>query len=337
MRKFLVAVVLLLGVYFLLTRLTEVEQVIQTLQRGEARWLALAIALHFAWMVNLAASYRAIYRLLGLKERIERLLLLSAAAYFVNIVAPTAGMGGMAVFVADSRERRQPTGRVTTAVALSVLYDYAGFLVVLALGLMVLIRRDRLGAAEITASLVLIAIALGLGSLIYLGLRSGERLGNALARLGGLVNKVLRPLLRRDYLDLKHAHGFARDVAAGLAQARKSRGGWLMPAALALCKQALLISILFMVFMAFSQPFSVGTLVAGYAIGYLFLIVSPTPSGIGFVEGAMTLALNGLRVPLAAAAVITLAYRGITLWLTLAYGLIAFRLVGQQPMKPETS
>jgi hypothetical protein len=71
--------------------------------------------------------------------------------------------------------------------------------------------------------------------------------------------------------------------------------------------------------------------VAGFAIGYLFLIVSPTPSGIGFVEGAMTLALTTLRVPLAAATIITLAYRGITLWLTLLYGAIAMRWIGRHP------
>jgi uncharacterized membrane protein YbhN (UPF0104 family) len=45
----------------------------------------------------------------------------------------------------------------------------------------------------------------------------------------------------------------------------------------------------------------------------------------------MTLALNSLRVPLAAAAVITLAYRGITFWLPLAYGMLAFRWVGRKP------
>ncbi len=330
MRKFLVAVVLLLAVYFLLTRAAEVEKVILTLERGDWRWLALAVGLHFAWLVNIAASFRAVYRLLGLREGIERLFVLALAANFVNIIAPAGGMSGIAVFIADSKQRDRPTGRVTTSVALSVLYDYVGFLVVLGLGLTVLIRRDRLGLAEVGASAVLVSIALILGTLLYLGTRTGERLGHALAFMGSLVNRALRPILRRDYLDLDNARHFGHDAAQGLALARTSRGGWVLPAALALSKQALLISILFMIFMAFSQPFSVGTLVAGYAIGYLFLIVSPTPSGIGFVEGAMTLTLSGLGVPLAAAAVITLAYRGITLWLTLAYGLLAFRWIGRQ-------
>jgi hypothetical protein len=332
MRKFLLAVLLLLAVYFLLTRFTEVEQVAQTLQRGDVKWILLAIGLHFVWLVNLAASFRSCYRLLGIDETIERLLLLSLGANFVNVIAPAAGVSGLAVFITDSRIRGKPTGRVTSAAALSIMYDYVAFIVVLALGLTVLIRRDRLGAAEITASLILLAIASVFATLLWLGMRSGERLGGALAWMARMVNRLLHPLRRRAYLSEDKAREFAGEVAEGLAIARQApRGAILLPAALALSKQALLISMLFMVFMAFGQAFSVGTLVAGYAIGYLFVIVSPTPSGIGFVEGAMTLALTTLRVPLAAASIITLAFRGITVWLTLFYGAIAMRWIGQEP------
>jgi uncharacterized protein (TIRG00374 family) len=130
-------------------------------------------------------------------------------------------------------------------------------------------------------------------------------------------------------LSMARAHRFAVEVSQGLHEARQRRGGLALPAALALSNKALMISILFLVFLAFGQPFSVGTLVAGFSIGYLFLIVSPTPSGIGFVEGAMTLVLNSLGIPLAAAAIVTLAYRGITFWFPLLYGMVAFRLVGR--------
>jgi hypothetical protein len=97
-----------------------------------------------------------------------------------------------------------------------------------------------------------------------------------------------------------------------------------------LSKQTLLIMIFFLMFLAFKQPFSVGTLIAGYSVGYLFLIVSPTPSGIGFVEGAMTLTLASFRIPLAAAGLITLAYRGITLWLTILYGMVSLRIINRK-------
>src|SRR5512137_2108275 len=130
MRKFLYAVLFLLAVYFLLTRFTEVEQVALTLQRGDVKWILLGIGLHFVWLVNIAASFRSCYRVLGIEETIERLLLLSLGGNFVNVIAPATGVSGLAVFITDSRTRGKPTGRVTSAAALSIMYDYLAFIII---------------------------------------------------------------------------------------------------------------------------------------------------------------------------------------------------------------
>jgi uncharacterized protein (TIRG00374 family) len=334
MRTFLIALVFLLAVVFVIGRFTEAQQIAETLQRGDWRWLVAASLLVIVWTVNVAVSMRSIYRALGIDEGIKRMVPLTAAAFFVNVVAPTAGMSGIAVFLAEAKRRDQPLGRVSTAGAMLVLYDYAAFLLVLILGLTVLFRANQLTAAEITASFLLFALAVGLAVLLYLGMRSGEQLGDALAWMARAANAILRPFMRRDYLRVDRAREFAHDAAEGLREARRSPEQLLVPAALALSSKALLISILFLVFMAFRQPFSVGTLIAGFSIAYLFLIISPTPSGIGFVEGILTLTLSSLRVPLAASALIALAYRGLTLWLPLGYGLLAFRYVSLQGAPP---
>jgi uncharacterized protein (TIRG00374 family) len=329
MRKFLIAVAILFGIYFVLTRLANVRQVVATLQHGDWRWLALAILVHLTWMVNFGATFRAIYRLLGMEEDVLRLMMVTATANFFTVVTPSAGMGGIAVFMTEARERKLPAGRVTAAAALFVLYDYLGALIVLALGLIVLIRRQQLDAADIGASIILALYALALAVVLYLGTRADARLGNLLAWAGRGINRALRPFLHHDYLDIRRAHGFAHDISDGLQNARQSPGALMLPAALSLNGKALMICMLFLMFMAFGIPFSVGTLIAGFSIAFLFTIVSPTPSGIGIVEGVMTLALNSLHVPLAPAAVITLAYRGYTIWLTLIYGLIAIRWIGK--------
>ena len=88
--------------------------------------------------------------------------------------------------------------------------------------------------------------------------------------------------------------------------------------------------VLLSIFIAFQVPFSAGTIIGGFAISYLFLIVSPTPSGVGIVEGIMPLALSSLRVPWSEAVIITLAYRGITFWLPLAFGAVAFRMLERE-------
>ena len=93
----------------------------------------------------------------------------------------------------------------------------------------------------------------------------------------------------------------------------------------AIAGKFLLIGVLYLIFLAFNVPLSTGTLIAGFSIGYLFLIISPTPSGLGFVEGALPLVLNSMYVPLAEATVVVVAYRGVTFWLPLLVGMVSFR------------
>ncbi len=62
-------------------------------------------------------------------------------------------------------------------------------------------------------------------------------------------------------------------------------------------------------------------------MGILFWIVSPTPQGIGVVEGVMTLVFTSLGVPAAVSTTVTLAFRGLTFWLPLIVGFIILRWV----------
>jgi len=83
-------------------------------------------------------------------------------------------------------------------------------------------------------------------------------------------------------------------------------------------------------FLGFGVEFSAGTVIAGFSLFYLFLIVSPTPSGVGIVETLLPLALGSLRIDLEEAVIVTLAYRGLTFWLPIALGGVAFRLLQKE-------
>ncbi len=326
MRRFFVALVLVLAIYLVFSRFAQAAQVWATLQQGNPFWLLLAGLTQLAWLVDVGETYRFVYRLLGMEISLRQVLLLVATGNFVNVAAPSGGVGGMAIFVADGRRRGLSPSRVTVAWALFLVFDYFGFLCVLALGLLVMVRRNRLDPASLSAAFLLFLLALALADVLILGARSAARLEQVLLRWTRLINRLLRPFLRRDYLSEARAHTFATGAAEGLSALRTHWQRYLMPAALGLLSKLLLIGVLFLTFLAFNQPFSPGTLIAGFSISYLFLVVSPTPAGLGFVEGIMPLTLIALSIPQEPAFLVTLAYRGLTFWLPLGYGFIAFRL-----------
>ncbi len=336
MRKIVIVIVLFLGIALVLFSFSELKNISDTLKHSNWRFLAVALFFECLWLYNVAIMYGVLYRLVGLHEDKKRLLLVATAATFVNVIAPTAGIGGMAVFLDDAKRRNLSSGRVTVVGALFVLFDYVAFLCILALGWVVLIRRNNLNAGEITASLILLGLAIAFAVLIYLGYRSATALGNALAWMARLVNRILRPFIHREYLSEGRSHEFAAEMAEGLSTIRGKKRNLIWPFLFALNSKALLICVLAFTFLAFGTPFTVGTLVGGFSIGYLFLIVSPTPSGLGIVEGMLTVALNTLRVKLDAAVLITMAYRALTFWFPLAVGGVAFRLLQGKPKEKPT-
>ncbi len=327
MRKFTFAVVLMLAVVFILARTAEVSSIVETLRQADWRFMVLAVIVMGFWFGNTALNYWFVYRALGMDEKVGHLTLLMSSANFVNIVAPSGGVGGIAVFMSEAKRKGISPARVTVAAAVVVMLDYIGFLLVLGLGLIVLFRRSTLSSSELAATLIMVTMAAVLGTLLYTGMRSAEALGNLLAKIAHRINRILWPFLHRDYIAEGRTREFAHDAAGGLQLLRSQPKSLVTPAALALNGKILMILIFLLTFLAFNVPFSPGTIVAGWSLSYLIAMTTPTPAGIGIVEGLLPLSLATLNVNLGAATVVTLAYRAVTFWLPLFIGMLAFRWV----------
>jgi hypothetical protein len=327
MRKLLYVLILILAIFYIKTHLAELQLVFNILSQGDWRWLLAAVGVQFLWLVNIAAALQSTYRLVGVRERLRHLVPLATAANFVNVVAPSYGLGALAVLISDGKQRGKRAAKVSTGAVLYLVYDYLGFLIILLPGTIILVNKGVLDAVLITASIFAVSVAVITILLTLLGIRSADKLGRVVLWLAGIANRALHPFLRREVIDQAHAQDFAQDFSEGLQHVRRSPGRLLLPFLLALSRKAVMLTILYLVSMAFHAPLSLDTLIASFSTSYLFTIASVTPSGVGFVEGAMIVYLNALQVPLATSAAISLAYRGITFWLTLVYGLIAIRIV----------
>ena len=229
------------------------------------------------------------------------------------------------VYLSDARQHEYSPGRAAISCALYLLFDYAGLLCILPFGFLVLFLNNHLNAVVFIAAFILLLIGGGIAALLYLGMRSESELAKALSFLVRLVNRILRPFIHREYLSEAPARSFARDAVEGIREVRLHPRTLMRSLLLSLSGKTLMLLILLMVFLAFKVPITFEILIAGFTLGYLFLIISPTPSGIGIVEGVMTLVLKSLGVSLDNAAVVSLAYRGFTFWVPFVFGMGTFR------------
>jgi hypothetical protein len=208
-----------------------------------------------------------------------------------------------------------------------LIFDYVGLLGAILVGMVILAFRNSLHVTEILAYTLFVALTGVLATLLILASGSRERLALVLAWLSQGINRLIKPIRKKEWLTGERVRAFADDLSDGMQAVKKVRRGWLIPAVFVLLNKTILIGILGLMCLAFDNPIGIDNLIAGFSIGYLFVIVSPTPAGVGIVEGVLTLSLSNLGIPLEAAAIITLAFRGITFWFPLGLGLIAFRSI----------
>jgi uncharacterized protein (TIRG00374 family) len=325
MKKFFAAVILLLGILFVISRFTQLQEVTQVLLNGNVYIVLVAILVQLCWFVVQGMTFQSIFHMLGVEKRLPSLIHLVTAVNFVNMVAPSAGVSGMAVFYSDARRNGHSSARITVGSILFLIFDYIGLLSFIFIGLVIVAFQGSLDATEIIAYVLFVLLTVTLAALLFLASKSKQRLSALLCWFAGIANKLTHWILKRELVTSERIDNFATEITDGVTALRQVRSGWLRPAGLTILNKSLLVSILGLTFLAFNQPVSLDHLIAGFAIGYLFVIISPTPAGVGVVEGILTLALSNLGVDVEAAAVITLAFRGITFWLPLALGLVAFR------------
>ncbi len=328
-RNVLVWIALVMAVAFIAVSITELQNIANALSRGNWLFLVLAFVLQVLVLFNNAETYRSLFRLVGVEESWRHLFFLSTALTFVNLIAPSGGVGGVAVFIDSAKQRGQSPAKSMVVGILYAIYEYITLLMVVFLGFVTLIRRNQfsggMSGGEITAAVLLLAATIGFGLILNIGYRSAERLGNLLARFARLVNRLLFRFTRKEVWSPENAHILALEVGEGVSAIEQSKGRLLRPFLFALANKILLILLLTSIFIAFNVDFSLGTVVAGFGFCQLFFYVSPTPAGIGVVETLFPVILSLLRVPLASGLLVTLLYRGITVWLSFGIGFWSFR------------
>lgn len=312
-------------VWVIVSRFTEIQALALALSQGKLLWVLAAALLQVGYYILYTGIYQAAFHTVEVESRLSELVPVTFSAIFVNVVAPTGGASGAALFVDDAARRGQSPARATVGVLLMLVADFSAFSLVLLAGLVFLFLNHVLRSYEIITALILLLIILAMSFLVTMGLWQPDRLRRLLAwlqlRVNGLGARFRRPnLISADWAERTSNEFIEAALAISVHPERLAR-----TLGIAICAQLCDLTSLYMLCLAFVGPVSLGVLVASYAMGILFWIVAITPQGIGVVEGLIALTFTSLGVPAAKATVIALSFRGLTFWLPFAIGFILLR------------
>ncbi|HMN62638.1 MAG TPA: hypothetical protein PJ988_19895, partial [Anaerolinea sp.] len=111
MKKFIIAIILLLGVLFLISRFTEMQDVAEVLGRGNFWFIGLGLLVLAAWLFNLGQTYQSIFKVIDIPVTSWYMTRVATAAMFIGVIAPSGGLSGAAYLLADARSQGRSTAR----------------------------------------------------------------------------------------------------------------------------------------------------------------------------------------------------------------------------------
>ena len=333
--QILLILILLLATLFLATQVNRLEDFARILATGHPVWIGLGVLLVLGWQVAQAAQFRAAHRAVGVHQSLLSMLPVVAANNFVLIALPSANLSTFALFLANARRQGAPPERTAIAVATFAVFQYLALSASIALALLALDVRGVLYPLEWLPALPVFALGLGQYAVLLFAMHYPARLERAAVWLAERRNRLSRRGLRRDLAALERVSRACQNAAGGLEQMR--RGGprpQLILFIYGLISQAMLAIVLAVLLRAFGQHAYPATVLGGLGMAGLYTVVSPTPLGLGVVEGAVAIVLASLGLNAGAALIVSLAFRGITLWVPVLYGFIALQALGFRAIRP---
>jgi len=159
-------------------------------------------------------------------------------------------------------------------------------------------------------------------SMMLLGLR-WPRLFESMSHLvRHIINKIAAYFGRKEIVSEEWIKTNAAEFTRAAHAINTQTGKFVGLMALTFVMYSLDCLTLIALFRAYHQPIQLPLIILSYIIAMLFWIVSPTPQGIGFVEGAMILFYISFGFTPSLATAIAFAFRGVSFWLPLGAGFI---------------
>ena len=291
-----------------------------TAVRGANPWYAgVAGALSLLFVANYGALQYTAFRSVGLKDSYWHQLRLATAGLFLNTVAKSGGMGGLAIFLREAGERGWPRGRVITGYVLGHVLGQAAFAATLVVALVVVVMDGKLNRGEVFATAVFAVYLAGQVAVGVTAARSRSAL-RTLYALPGRAKARVRTWFGREAGTASDSTEAADELYAAVSWLRDDLRVIGPPVLHALIVEVIGVATVWAVLLSLGTGSGLDVALVAYSIGVLFSIVGVLPAGLGFAEASLGAVFVSFGVPAATAAAAVIIYRLFEVWIPFLAG-----------------
>ena len=298
-------------------RLAGQRHALELVGQASPAWLVAAVIVECVSIVFYSLLFRRLLDLLRYPVSLGLALRINLAGLAAAHLFSAGGVGGAAVTYRVLQKRGMPHAMVLIAVIFQNAFAYLLLFALFAASLIVLILRGQGGDAATLVSTILVV-------LMFVLTGYGFWLLNHPSSLRRRTHQVVAWLERRISrlrIDPSRLDEWLDGVVDGWRRLRRDGWGHLRTVGHAAGYWGFDIICLFFVMFAFHRYLAVDKVIIAYVVAYVVGTFSPTPSGLGAVEGVLIALLVGFGLDSSAAVAIVLVYRLIFFWLPIPVGL----------------
>ncbi len=307
----------MVALFLLVPRLAGQRHTLGLIREATPAWLVVAVLVECVALVFYSLLFRRLLALLRYPVSLGVALRINLAGLAAAHLFSAGGVGGAAVTYRVLQKRGMPHSLVLIAVIFQNAFAYCVLFALFAMGLVVLIVRGEGGGAAVfvsTAFVILLVALAGYGFWLLAHPTS-------LRRRTHQVVEWLERRIHRLRVDPAQLDEWLDGVVDGWRRLRRDGRRHLRTVGLAAGYWGFDIACLLCVMLAFHQTLSPDKVVVAYAVANVVGTFSPTPGGLGAVEGVLIALLAGFGMPSGAAVAVVLIYRLINFWLPIPAGL----------------
>lgn len=258
----------------------------------------------------------------GLKWPTGEMMKLRLYSHAANVIIPTAGLSMAVVYADRAKEKGESRAAALSAVILSIVSDYTAISGLLIFALIYLFAINSLSLHVLIPAIIFLTLTGLLYVLIYTSGKGHKWPKKLIYAVVAPVSKMVGIFAKKKINPHLLLEKFFKEFGDVNSSIIKNPLKWVDSIWLSLTAHIFRIGALFVIFASLGYDPQIKVVLSGYALGVLFLVVSPTPEGVGFVEGAMTLAFTSFGIPASTASTATLLYRTLTFWFPFFIGFI---------------
>ena len=301
-----------LAVHVLLPKIADFKKSWEVLRQMSLALLGLAVLFQIGRYVASGFMLQSLVQLAGGKLKLWRSISIGLASTSVGLVAAGAVGSMVALYNWLLPTGVDKQGAGLTAVLKTVFTDGLIFVLSVISLIYLLLAHDLTGVQIAGYTAVLLLLLVVGGGLIW-GIAHPDVLQKQLNQMLAVWAK-----LRRKPVDAQTADHLVRQSVA-IADVLRA-GGWQRPLLGATLRTVFDVLTLYALFVAAKHPVGVGVLLVGYGLPLLLGKMSFLPGGVGVVEASMTAVYTSFGVSTEVSVVVILAYRFISFWLPILFG-----------------